>query len=73
MRADNGQGGTMIALIAGSLFLAAFGLVGLVLCLLGRLCGKSEAGRENGPNATGERCAVAHTLDPIVGNSGSGE
>ena len=24
-------------------------------------------------NATGERCAVAHTLDPIVGNSGSGE
>ena len=24
-------------------------------------------------NDTGERCAVAHTLNPIVGNSGSGE
>ena len=25
------------------------------------------------PNDTGERCAVAHTLDPIVGNSGGGQ
>ena len=41
--------------VLGSLFLAAFGLVGLACYALGRLCGKSEAGRENGPNAGIER------------------
>ena len=40
--------------VLGSLFLAAFGLVGLACYALGRLCGKSEAGRENGPNAGGD-------------------
>ena len=59
--------------VLGSLFLAAFGLVGLACYALGRLCGKSEAGRENGPNAEAHGRAVARTLDAVLGSESKGQ